>query len=249
MSFASEWFHDIPAVMAKTDALFASWVAEGKAVSRNDTTKKKIYESRKWIRRLVEPNFDAVLNRLQVFYLPKALRPGPAFVFPLRDLDGRYNQAQVRPFPDSYLFLPDSKYRRLGTTQSFKGPQWFGNDLMTIQKIIETQRVCLVEGAFDELACKLLVPDAPVLTSLTKGIGEDHIEYLRILGVNRIVTLFDNEAKGQGSKGAAVTKQRVEDKFASGIEVSSAQCSAHDPSDALKSEPLAVALELFLKSL
>lgn len=249
MSFSSEWFQDIPQVMQKTDALFSAWAAEGRAVSRNETTKKKIYESRKWLRRLIEPNFDAVLTSLQVFYLPKALRPGPAFFFPLRDLDGRYSQAQVRPFPDSYLFLPDHKYRRLGTTQSFRGPQWFGNDAATLRKIIETRRVCLVEGPFDALACKLLVPDAPVLTSLTKGIGEDHTDYLRILGVNRIVTLFDNEARGQGNRGAAATKQRVEGKFTSGIEVTSARCPAHDPSDALKSESLAIEMKVFLKSL
>jgi hypothetical protein len=109
--------------------------------------------------------------------------------------------------------------------------------------------VCLVEGPFDELACKLLVPDAPVLTPLTKGIGEDHIEYLRILGVDTIVIMFDNEKSGQGRKGMERTKWRIETKFMAGIEVTSVPCAASDPSNALKSEPLAEELEIFLREL
>jgi len=253
LNFKSEWFHDIPAVIEKTDALYAELVTAGKTSGRNETTKKQMYKERRWLRRFAEPNFDAILTRLNVFYLPKALRPGPAFVFPLRDLDGRYNRAQVRPFPESYLFKEDHKYRLLGTEKAFKGPMWLGNDAPTLQKIIEKRKVCLVEGPFDLLACKLLVPDAPVLSSLTKGIGEDHTDYLRILGVNRIVTLFDNEdiegSKGAGRQGAEITKWRVENKYTTGIEVSSQQCSASDPSDALQKESLVMELELFLKGL
>jgi hypothetical protein len=246
MLFSEEWFHDIPKVMEKTDALYAELVKAGKTSGRNETTKKKIYENRGWLKRFVEPNFDSVLNRLQVFYLPKALRPGPAFVFPLRDLEGRYNQAQCRPFPESYLFMPDHKYRRLGTEKPFKGPLWFGNDLATIEQVIKKETVCLVEGPFDLLACKLLVPDAPVLTPLTKGIGEDQLDYLLILGVKHIVIMFDNEKSGQGRRGAELAKSRAE---RGGVETHSVSCPATDPSDALKTESNIIELELILKGL
>ena len=250
-SFQAEWFHDVPELMAKVDAMFAAWVATGKAVSRSETTKKRIYDARGWRRRYAERDFASVLDRFQVFYLPKALRPGPAFVFPLRDLDGRYGQAQVRPLPESCLFMPDHKYRRLGTERPFKGPQWFGNDAATVRTIIERRKVCLVEGPFDVLACKLLAPDAPVLTTLTKGVGEDHVEYLRILGVNTVVTMFDYEESGQGARGAKATKWRVEAKYGSGIEVVNQASAATDPSDALakSSESNIIELELFLKGL
>jgi len=249
VAFKNEWFHDIPQVIEKTNALYAELVKAGKTTGRNETTKKRIYEHRGWLRRFVEPHFDAALDRLQCFYLPKALRPGPCYVFPLRDVDSNYRVAQVRPLEDSYLFLKDRKYRMLGTEHAFKGPHWFGNDPATLQKIIEKRKVCLVEGPFDVLACKCLVPDAPLMSSLTKGVGEDHVEYLRILGVKTIVTLFDYEASGQGQKGAASTKWHVEDKYASGIQVINATGAGSDPSDALKRESLIEELRYFLREL
>jgi hypothetical protein len=181
--------------------------------------------------------------------LPKALRPGPCFMFPLRDLEGRYNAAQVRPLEDSYLFLKDRKYRTLGTDNAFSGPHWFGNDPATVQRIIEKRKVCLVEGPFDVLACKVLVPDAPVISSLTKGVGEDHVDYLRILGVKTIVTLFDYEQSGQGAKGAEDTKWHVEEKYKSGIQVINQTGAGSDPSDALKRESLIMELRYFLREL
>lgn len=248
--FSEEWFHDVPALMQKTAGVYDKLREAGKTSGSNETTKKRIYEERGWLKRWAEPNFGLVLDRLKVFYLPKALRPGPAFVFPIRDLDGRYNQAQVRPFADSCLFMEDHKYRRFGTDRSFRGPQWFGNDPITLQKIIMKRKVCLVEGPFDALACKLLVPDAPLMSSLTKGITEDQIEYLRILGVEHITTLFDNdETNKAGAKGAHTTQYRVEKKFNSGITVSISTGSAADPSDALKKEATAIELMLFLRGL
>jgi hypothetical protein len=250
-AFRDEWFHDIPAMMAKTDALYAELVKAGKTESRNATTKKKIYEERGWLRRFVEENFDSVLDRLQVFYLPKALRPGPCFVFPLRDIESRYNTAQVRPFTDSYLFKEDRKYRLLGTDRAFKGPYWFGNDARTLQKVIEKEKVCLVEGPFDVLACKCLAPDAPVMSSLTRSISEDHVDYLRILGVKTIVLLFDYEYSEQGSKGMESTKWNVEHKYApgAGLEVVDLTGSGTDPSESLKKEFTASELRYKLNKL
>ncbi len=248
--FRSAWFHDVPLLLAKTDEAYVKLAELGKP-SKSVVTKTKIYANRHWkaASAYIEKNFDTVLERMNVFYLPKALSPGPAFVFPLRDLDGRWGQAQVRPFEDSWLFLPDHKYRRLGVPYAFNGPAWCGNDDETLQQIITKRAVTLVEGPFDTLACKLLVPSCPVLSSLTKGVTEDHVDYLRILGVNRINLMFDNERSGQGAKGEAITKWRIENKFAADIRVGHVECPAQDPSDALRSDWNAVALMEILNGL
>lgn len=249
--FTDEWFHDIPAVMSKTDDLYAQLVSMGKS-NKIATTKRKIYEARGWRRDIAEENFDRVLDRLKVFYLPKALRPGPAFVFPLRDLDGKFREAQVRPLPDSYLFKPDHKYRRLGTNHAFKGPQWFGNDAETLQQIMKKKTVLLVEGPFDELACKLLAPECPVMSPLTKGLTEEHIEYLQILGVTHIAFMFDREAdnvKRQGQRGEDAAEASIKKQVKSGISVGRVLCPARDPSDALRLLSAANELKFLLKDI
>jgi len=248
--FRSAWFQDVPALLAKTDEVYAKLAGLGKP-SKLAATKAKIYASRRWkpASAYIEANFDAVLRATGMFYLPKALPPGPAFVFPLRDLDGRWGQAQVRPFEGSCLFLPDHKYRRLGTPYAFKGPVWCGNDDETLRQIIARGAVTLVEGPFDALACKLLAPGCPVLSSLTKGVTEDHMDFLRILGVTRLSLMFDNERSGQGAKGEALTKWRIENKLGGGMRVEHADCPASDPGEALQSDRNAVALLEILEGL
>lgn len=251
MLFKDETFHDVPRLIAKADDTYEKLIALGKP-DKWTVTKTKIYENRGWnqSKPYIECNFDAAIMALGVFYLPKALRPGPAFVFPLKDLDGRLGVAQTRPFKDSYLYRPDHKYRLLGTNYPFKGPMWCGNDDATLRQIISCNTVLLVEGPFDVLACKLLVPDIFVMSTLTKGATEDHIDYLRILGVNRIVFMFDNEESQQGAIGEWVTEKRIHEKFGGrDITVQSAKCSATDPSEALKLGSNALILKNYLESL
>ena len=205
-SFQSAWSM-MCRLARETDEAYARLAELGKP-SKLAVTKAKIYANRRWkaASAYIEKNFDAVLERMNVFYLPKALAPA-AFVFPLRDLDGRWGQAQVRPFEDSPLFLPDHKYRRLGVPYAFNGPAWCGNDDETLRQVITKRAVTLVEGPFDILACKLLVRiRARSLSSLTKGVTQDHADYLRILGVNRINLMFDNHHVARGGEGEVITK-------------------------------------------
>lgn len=237
-SFHNKWYHDVPELLKRADALYAQLETLGKP-SKWDIMKKKLYEDRGWLRAkpYIQANLDSALRSTGAFYLTKAMEPGPAYVFPLKDIDGTPWQAQVRPFPDSWLWLPDHKYRLLGTKlHPLVGPRWCGVDDATVRNIIAKRKAMLVEGPFDVLACKALLPGCPVLSTLTKGTTEDHIDYLRILGVKQIVLMFDNEASAQGSKGEAITKWRIENKFASDMLVTHEDCPASDPSDALKND-------------
>ena len=159
--------YDVPAMLQKADKIFADWAAMGKPQDRFGKValaKRKIYESRGWLpsKLHIEKNFDMLLQTLGVFYLPKAHQDGPAFVFPIRDLDHKYRQAQVRPCEGSPMFDADKKYQRLGSGNRYasSGPAWFGNDLETIRHMIERRVAILVEGPFDLLACRLLIPEA-----------------------------------------------------------------------------------------
>lgn len=245
--------YDVPAMLQKADKIFADWAAMGKPQDRFGKValaKRKIYESRGWLpsKLYIEKNFDELLQTLRVFYFPKAHIHGPAFVFPIRGLDDQYTQAQIRPCEGSPMFDANKKYQRLGSGRHYasQGPPWLGNDLETIRRMIKLRVAILVEGPFDLLACRLLVPEAPVISSLTKGIGEDHLDYLSILGVNRMCLMFDNEASGQGQKGVDSTKRLVQKKSCVPMVVESLPCPAADPSAALKSRVTAVALKAVL---
>lgn len=224
-----QWFQQVPRLLTRTDEVYSELVKMGKPDKLTATT-RKVYEQRRWepSKRLIEPNLHAAISSLNTFYCPQALIPGPTFVFPMRDLTNRWQWAQTRPMPGSVLYDEERRYRFIGTGFSFLGPKWFGNDHATLQRIIETRKVLLVEGPFDLLACKALVPDAPVLSSGTKGVGEDHQDYLQILGVRHITVLYDNERSGQGDKGA----QKIE-RIAKFAKVEVLACPANDPSEAL----------------
>ena len=84
--------YDVPAMLRNADKIFADWAAMGKPQDRFGKValaKRKIYESRGWLpsKLYIEKNFDELLQTLRVFYLPKAHIHGPAFVFPIRDLE------------------------------------------------------------------------------------------------------------------------------------------------------------------
>jgi hypothetical protein len=68
------------------------------------------------------------------------------------------------------------------------------------------------------------------MSSLTKRLGPMHLDYLRILGVQKIHIMFDVDPTGGGKIAAEATQRNVKD-----MEVSLVTCPAHDPADALKS--------------
>lgn len=245
MEMVDQWYEQVPRLLTRVDEVYAELMKLGKP-DKLTATKRKVYEQRRWepSKRLIEANLDAAITNLQMFYCPKALVPGPAFVFPLKDLNDRCPWAQTRPMPGSVLYdcAEEQRYHFIGTSYPFFGVQWFGSDDATLQRVIDNGTVILVEGPFDVLACKAVAPEAPVLSSGTKSLSEGHVDYLRILGVRRIRVLYDNERSGQGNKGA----QKIE-RFSNFFTVETLMCPAKDPSEALKYHHLAARLRDMLE--
>jgi hypothetical protein len=196
--FQDGWWQDVPQLISKVDALYQ------RQVSRNfsdkfTASKIKMVEARKWIgsKSLIEANAVPVLASLNAFYIPKGFLPGPMFVFPQRDIEGNFLRAQTKPL---YSIVskgssePASKYRVIGVAKDdFKGPVWMGNDPETLHLIMEKKYVILVEGPFDLIAARIAAPKQPIMSPMTKKIGTNHIAYLRMLGVETVYLLFDNE--------------------------------------------------------
>lgn len=191
------WFQDVPELIRRVEILYSKPEIKPGVSDKLSLTKKKIYNGREWepCRTLIDRNFDAELIRIGLFYIPRTFQPGPCFVFPLVDAVGFPIRARVRPIEGSELF-GQGKYVDLGDKTQFVGPPWIGNDAETMRKIMETRSVILVEGGFDLLACRLLVPELPMLSPLTAGLGKKHVAWLRIMGVKNIYLLFDNDKKG-----------------------------------------------------
>lgn len=251
--YLDAWYQDVPALIQKTDAVYAAWIQSGKPYekfSKAAVTKKKIYESRGWevCKPFIEENFDPTLSALNIFYVPKALQPGPAFVFPVRDLDNVWRQAQFRPAEGSRLW-GEGKYITLGTMHAFKGPRWIGNDWETIRKIIRVHTVVLVEGPFDLLACRLLVPEVPCLSTLTKRISDDQLDYLSILGVKTIYLMYDNEKNNEPNRiGMFTARKTIREKCCTEMHVDLLTCDASDPSQALRNRGMASSLKTTLRT-
>jgi hypothetical protein len=226
-------FHNVPELLSQTDVIYSRLVELGKP-TKFALTKQKIYKERGWepSRPMIEANFDRELEKLRFFYIPKVFQPGPCFVFPLIDVDGSYRRAQTKPLPGSVLHNNKTKYYTLGDRDQFIGPTWIGNDISTLVNILETRSVTLVEGGFDLLACRLLVPSLPILSPLTKRIGKKHIIWLRMLGVKRINLLFDHEKSGQGDESM---KYLQEDLKGFDVSIFEQTGGGEDPSGALKS--------------
>lgn len=205
-------WHDVAGLIAETEKFYEENVTSKGLGDRFSVAQARIMEHRKWepARTNIEANFDAVLRDLNVFYIPKQLEAGPCLVFPQQDIYGNYTHGKLRPLYELKLKAGPAKYCFLGKKENVKGPMWFGNTDRTLVNIGRTKSVLLVEGFFDLLACRLLMPDVPVLSTGTKSVNEDHIYYLQMLGVERVFLMFDNEKAKEGKEeGAGNQAMRV----------------------------------------
>jgi hypothetical protein len=119
----------------------------------------------------------------------------------------------------------------IGEKELMVGPVWIGNDPETIDAIVRTGTVLNVEGPFDLVGVRVAAPTLPSISSTTKKLGKKHIAYLRMLGVERIIQMYDNEKSGVGAAAMESTQWELRGE----IEVIPLECPAKDPSDALKS--------------
>lgn len=239
--------YNVPELLMTVDAKFAEATANGKAFTKLSVTKDKIIAIRGWedTVSLFEKNFDQVLTGYRITYVPKQIPPGTLVLFPCRDVDDEWKYAQTKPLESSELYRPDRKYHFIG--QKPLGPAWLGSIPQDIKRILEQRTVIVVEGAFDFLACKLLVPTAPVLCPLTKQLSEKHIAYLRMLGVRDLVFMYDNEISQQGQIAAAHQSKRMSQL--PGVRTRIIRIAGGgDPSQALQSYQTATQLRQQLRS-
>jgi hypothetical protein len=207
-----EWFngpwHDVEWLIDTTRAYYGEHVTPKGWGDMFTLAQDRILEHRNWAasRVIIEPHFDAVVRDLNVFYLPKQVDPGPGIVFPQRDIYGRFTYGKFRPFYPLELKAGPAKYAFLGKKRS---PMLFGNTDQTLVNIGRSRFAILVEGFFDLLACRLLVPDLPVLSTGTKSVNDEHIAYLQMLGVERVYLMFDNEVSSKDDEGAGNKAMRI----------------------------------------
>ncbi len=240
------WEVDVPRIIKETDDFYTRVEAVAPTKNKLSFTKKKITEIRKWepTLRMYEAHFEAVLKQLGFFYVPDRVVPGPAFVFPIRDTDGKFSSAQTKPLEGS-AYGTGSKYRFIGEKPFC--PRWLGNDHATLKRVIDLRKVIVVEGPFDILAARLLCPDVPIMSPLTKRLGKNHIAYLRMLGVKDLVLMYDNEEASKDEEdGAGNMSMEQQAKFIKTMHVTCIPTPASDPSDCLKVPDYAVKLRSYI---
>jgi len=247
MNRESEWYlKDTPRLMKETDILYHRIVETRPDATKLSITKQKIIETRNWLPSLARYDsiFEGVLASLEYFYIPKIMTPGPLFVFPVRDVTGEFVCAQSKPIEGSAMY-GKTKYRYIGERP--KGPRWLGNDEATLQAIIKHRCVMIVEGPFDLLAVRLLCPEIPAMSPLTKYLGKHHVAYLRMLGVQNIVLMYDNEESrdkdelGAGNVAMEYQSQQFEEAVTKNTSIKSMNpqsfmCSSSDASEALEND-------------
>lgn len=241
------WESDVNKVIEETEIFYTRVAERYPDKAKIPLTKKKIIEARLWTPtlRMYDKHFDEVLKQLGFFYVPNRIIPGPCFVFPIRDVDGKFTCAQTKPLEGSVLTVPGMKYRYIGSKPI--GPRWLGIDHTTLKKIIDLRKVAVVEGPFDLLAARLMCPEFPIISPLTKMLGKQHIAYLRMLGVQDLFLMYDNEVgKGGKSMGAGNTSAEQQAAYIKTMNVKVLTCPQSDPSECLKNSIFASELQFIL---
>jgi hypothetical protein len=188
-------WQDIKWLIKETQAFYDKSVTPKGLGDRFTLAREKILDHRKWTPslKLIDANFDSILRELGVFYVPKQMDPGPCVVFPIRDYRNILTNAQIRPLYTLLINGAVAKYTTLGRKTVTGTPSWFGDTDAALLNICKYRSVLLVEGNFDLLAIRLLAPHVPVLSPGGKRLNDAHVDYLRLLGVQHVYLMFDNE--------------------------------------------------------
>ena len=208
------------------EKLYRQAIKLGKVETVAKTTAKKAMAFRQWSGAVPMARVIQAVKDLEMIYVPNGCGPGPAFLFPVRDMTGEVRRAHLRMVDESVYGF---RYISLMNPEKFIGPGWSGNDEDTLEAIIQTGEVTLVEGPFDLVALRIAEPRLPSLCSLSKRMSDDHWDYLKILGVERLYPMFDVEKSRQGE--AAMDRMAATHRE---FQVMPLRCPAKDPSDALK---------------
>lgn len=223
------WWNDLNELRVRTEKAYAKAQRDMWQV-----TAERMIQLRGWD--CSEERLIPVLKEFGMYYVPKTLIPGPMFVFPEYDVMGRITRAQTKPLHDLF---GEGKYHTLGVKKdAFLGPVWLGNSDRTLEMMMEMRSIVVVEGPFDLIAAKTICPNLPIMSSLTKSMGNQHEEYLKILGVKNVFLLYDNDEAGDKSV------YWMDKTF--GIPITKMTCPGSDPSDCLKNSILKTRLKRVL---
>ena len=222
------WAHVNP-LIAELEDVYQKGIKAGKIVSPTDTAVRKLLQYREWSPSVPQAALRRVIEELEIVYVPKGLGPGPGILFPMRDLTGEIMRLHIRLLEDGperfkmkYMSLIDDK-------DNFIGPAWLGADDATLNAIIATGEVLVVEGPLDLAAVRIMGCPWPSLSSTNKKLTDEHWSYLRVLGVKHLHTMLDNEASQVGTRAAEWIARNPFN-----ILVTDHLCPVKDPADALK---------------
>jgi hypothetical protein len=131
------------------------------------------------------------------------------------------------------------KYALLGHEKDPRNPSIFGVSPKAVAAVIEYRMAIFVEGYYDTLACRILAPELPFLSSGSKNLNDRQVWYCRIAGANTIRLMFDRDEKdtedGAGIKAMAYLSDQMSLKHPIIMETLDRPLgAADDPSDALK---------------
>jgi 5S rRNA maturation endonuclease (ribonuclease M5) len=238
---------NVPWLLGQVKEFYTTKVAPLGGPPVFEKTAEIVVRERKWgpTESMFRGHLASTLEELNVVYIPKVLQPGPAVLFPMLDVRDRYTLARLWPLYKLLIREEPVKYAFLGNRADTIGPAWLGMSHATIERLIRTQAVVLVEGPFDMLACRLLAPDVPVLSTGTKNWNDMHVAHLRMLGVKTVHVLFDSDEAGENASSFLSRKWNAQ--LDGQVAFKTMRCPGPDPSDCLSRREWARALRTDLR--
>ena len=227
------WAQDPQHLVSLLEKVYGAAVRAGKIRSVATVTVKKMMAFRNWTPKIPLSNLLEVVDDLGVAYVPNDVPPGPAFLFPIPDVTLETKRLQIRLCDEAQF---DLRYVTVGDKNKFIGPMWFGADDENLQRIIRSSAVLVVEGPFDLLAVRTMVPEFPALCPMGKRLTEGHLDYLQLCGVEKIITLWDADDAGRAASSRDVKRFRT-----LSLDLRS-RMTCKDPADALRNYESAFAL-------
>lgn len=215
-------------LMDLLEDIYAKAIKAGKITDPLDTATRKVIQHRSWCASVKPEVVRAEVERMEMVYVPKGVGPGPGLCFPIRDVTGEIQRLHIRLLEDGPKKF-GMKYMSLVDRDEFVGPAWIGLDDETLGAILRKQELLLVEGPLDLLAVRIMRCPVPSLSPTSKRLSDDHWKHLRILGVEKLLPMMDNEASEQGAKASDwLTRNPFR------IDVTPLRCPSKDPSKALE---------------
>lgn len=214
------WAKSPSVLLESLESLYRKAIQNGKVIDPAQTAAKRVMTQRAWCPTVAGDKLLNAVRDVELVYVPTGVGPGPGFLFPIRDVSGDIRRLHIRVNDEAAY---GSRYISLQEKNAFIGPAWVGADDATLARIIKSGQVLVVEGPFDLLAVRTLVPELPSLSPLSKRLTKNHVSYLHMLGVQHIYVLWDADEAGVAA--TEVTIKKLRNRF----RVSPVECPGVDP--------------------